>query len=388
MNASENPGPDELRRAAQQNYVAGNVLDAINTQVRLVNELKDAPEFPVDDFRRLAMYLFSFRDHTAATAILEQAREQVPDHFDVLSDLGCNLVLLRRYDEAIEVLMQARRINKDDANLHDALAHAYGLSGNHPRAVKCGEISLLLKAKAYDRKSPYPLPSKSAPEFDPSDPSRNIIAFSLWGKSRRYIDGALANATHAQVIYPAWTCRFYCDDTVPGAVRQGLQDLGAQVQMMESQKSLFEGLFWRFLVMDDPSVSHFLVRDCDSVISVKERVAVDQWLQSGKWFHLMRDWYSHTDLVMAGMWGGVRGVIPSIQDLINEFRSENIRTRTLDQEFLRQAVWPVVRESNMTHDRFFKVLGARKFSTIGELPPGEHIGQNVAAVRSGEREQD
>ncbi len=386
MTTAEEQPVDQLRREAQHSYVSGDLLEAIHKQIQVVNGRKDEADFPLDDFRRLAMYMFSFRDYSAAIAILEQARDAVPDDFHVLSDLGCNLVLLARYDEAIEVLLEARALRKDDANLHDALAHAYGLAGNHARAVKCGEIALLLKSKQYDRKSPYAFPAKKPPQFDPSDPSKNIIAFSLWGKSRRYVDGALANATHAQVIYPAWTCRFYCDDTVPEPVRRALRDLGAQVQMMEPQKTLFEGLFWRFLVMDDPSVSHFLVRDCDAVINVKERVAVDQWLESGKWFHLMRDWYSHTDLVMAGMWGGVRGVIPSVQQVINEWRSGNIRTRTLDQEFLREVIWPLARESNLTHDRFFRVLGARKFSSIGELPPGAHIGQNVAAVRSDNRE--
>jgi hypothetical protein len=52
------------------------------------------------------------------------------------------------------------------------------------------------------------------------------------------------------------------------------------------------------------------VRDADSVLNLRERLAVDDWLASGRWFHIMRDWWSHTDLVLAGMWGGVAGVLP------------------------------------------------------------------------------
>ncbi|MDR0068730.1 tetratricopeptide repeat protein, partial [Acinetobacter sp. 11520] len=92
-------------------------------------------------------------------------------------------------------------------------------------------------------------------------------------------------------------CRFYVDDTVPVLVQQRLKEKGAQViQVADSQKQL-SGLFWRFLVMDDPTIKRFLIRDADSIVSHREKAAVDVWLKSDKWFHLMRDNYSHTELI-------------------------------------------------------------------------------------------
>ena len=69
----------------------------------------------------------------------------------------------------------------------------------------------------------------------------------------------------------------------------------------------------RFLVSDDPDVGYFLVRDCDSVVSAREAAAVAKWLGSGLPFHAMRDYYTHTDPLLAGMWGGIAGVFPDIK---------------------------------------------------------------------------
>lgn len=369
------------RREAQRLYDAGNVRGAIEIQINIINEQREATPFPLDDHRRLALYLFTFGDFASALSILENAKQQVPPDFELQSNLGVVLARLGRYTDAIPELLVARNLNQNDANIHDALAHAFGRVEKHAEAVKCGEVALLLKARAQKDQDTYPLPAEQAPAFDPESPQRNIISFSLWGNQPRYIEGAIKNATHAPVIYPGWTCRFYCDETVPQPVRDKLAALGSEVCMMPEQKSLFEGLFWRFMVMDDPQVSHFMIRDCDAVVNVKERVAVDDWLQSGKWFHLMRDWYSHTDLVLAGMWGGVRGVFPSIQERINAFRSNHVRTRTLDQEFLREAVWPTLKQSCCSHDRFFSVLGAQPFPPYGDLPAAQHIGQNAAVLQ-------
>lgn len=46
-------------------------------------------------------------------------------------------------------------------------------------------------------------------------------------------------------------------------------------------------LAWRFLVTDDPAKVRFLVRDADSVYSLRESLAVRAWTESDRWFHVM-----------------------------------------------------------------------------------------------------
>jgi hypothetical protein len=67
---------------------------------------------------------------------------------------------------------------------------------------------------------------------------------------------------------------------------------------------------WRFAAYDDPNVDRVIFRDADSIISTREAGAVEEWVASGQAFHAMRDYGSHTDLLLAGMWGVARGALP------------------------------------------------------------------------------
>jgi len=136
----------------------------------------------------------------------------------------------------------------------------------------------------------------------------------------------------------------------------------------------------RFAVADDPSVGRFLVRDCDSVINAREARAVDEWIASGKPFHIMRDWWTHTDPVLAGMWGGMAGVLPSMRSLLGAYRSKHLETPNWDQWFLRDSVWPLIRDHALIHDRYFASRQAVPFP--GDIPAGNlHVGQDEFAVR-------
>jgi hypothetical protein len=119
---------------------------------------------------------------------------------------------------------------------------------------------------------------------------------------------------------------------------------------------------------------------------VRERVAVDEWLASDKPFHVMRDHYGHPDLMLAGMWGGVTGLLPPLSEMVGKF-SYNLATesRVADQKFLRELVWPIIKPGCLIHDSHFKVFGARDFPSVGALPPGRHVGDNDLAFRTGSR---
>jgi hypothetical protein len=123
-----------------------------------------------------------------------------------------------------------------------------------------------------------------------------------------------------------------------------------------------------------------LIRDADSIINTKERVAVDAWLASDKHFHIMRDFYSHTEVILAGMWGGVAGVLPPLEELRSEFEPDAGPTSTYDQIFLREMIWPTVRQSVLVHDSLYEVLGGQPFPPYGRLAPNRHVGQNDSVI--------
>jgi hypothetical protein len=157
--------------------------------------------------------------------------------------------------------------------------------------------------------------------------------------------------------------------------------------MDEGEPSTRHRLTRRFHVADDPEVARYLVRDCDSLVNAREAAAVSVWLESGKPFHVMRDWWTHTDPILAGMWGGVGGVLPPIAPLIESYRSKEIETPNWDQWFLRDRIWPSIRSSALVHDRLFASQGSLPFP--GTQPFGNlHVGQNEFAVRKREQAAD
>ena len=258
------------------------------------------------------------------------------------------------------------------------LTYIHKFLGNEEKMLEIGRRSLELRdKKAAEAKNIPSIIKIPLPEFNADKPERNVIAFSLWGSNERYTEGAVRNAEVARHLYPEWRCRFYLDDTVPNAIIARLMAAGADVIKMPEQDSLFEGLFWRFMVANDGSVDRYLVRDADSVLNVRERAAVMEWVTSDKHFHMMRDAHTHTDPILAGMWGGVKGAAPPLDKLLAKYLKSATKTQTIDQQFLFHHLWPIVRGSVMQHDSIYGWHKARPFPEGATLKGEQTVGQNV-----------
>lgn len=114
--------------------------------------------------------------------------------------------------------------------------------------------------------------------------------------------------------------------------------------------------FWRFLAMDDAQADCVLVRDVDALIDAREAWCVQDWLQSGQAFHIIRDDCCHTELILAGLWGIRSGVLRGIRQRIDDFLTRAGHEgwkRYGDQLFLRHTLWPALREDALTHDTVY-----------------------------------
>ena len=105
------------------------------------------------------------------------------------------------------------------------------------------------------------------------------------------------------------------------------------------------------------------------------------WLQSGKAFHVMRDWWTHTEVMLAGMWGGTGGVLPPLQTLLEDFKPASLANWHLDQWFLRAQVWPTARQSCLIHDSKFRALGSQDFPARQRAAGGTPCGPERVSVR-------
>lgn len=177
-----------------------------------------------------------------------------------------------------------------------------------------------------------------------------IISFSLWGDDTSYMNGCIENIRLAAEIYPGWTTRFYCDSKVPREFLDKLQSMGAEVVVMNTIESPWEGLFWRFLPVSESDVDIFISRDIDSRLNVREKAAVDEWLESPKLLHCMRDHIEHNVPILGGMWGAKRGLLNDIAAKISVWGKFNYKGS--DQDFLKEHVWEPYIKYALVHDRF------------------------------------
>ena len=299
-----------------------------------------------------------------------------PTNQTAAASVVSTLVRLRRWDEVVRFTEAQLKDGRTNADLLSGLCNALGHLGQLDEARAYGTLSLAAKDASTVAK-PHDLATVQVPPFDGRDPKKNVIAFSLFGTNQRYANGARANAVAARFIYPSWICRFYVDEAVLKIVVDQLGAEGAQVLVVGGLPAAKFGTFWRFLVADDPSVERYIVRDCDSVVNVRERVAVDEWIESGRHFHLMRDVYTHTELILAGLWGGVRGALPLMAEAIRRYVDGRIFDRTLDQRFLREMIWPTMRQSVLAHDSQFAFGERRDFPRLGRLLPGRTVGEAI-----------
>ena len=182
---------------------------------------------------------------------------------------------------------------------------------------------------------------------------KKVISFSLWGDNPTYNIGAIKNAELALIIYPGFECWFYIHkDTVPRNTIDELQHFfHVKIIFKEGNLSINKPMMWRFETIDDEDVEVMLVRDTDTRILLREKLAVDEWLQTDKRFHIMRDHPHHTFCILGGMFGSKK--IPEIKSWI-EIMDTVVQSgiRDYDQTFLQNYIYPIIKNDCVIHSSF------------------------------------
>ena len=180
---------------------------------------------------------------------------------------------------------------------------------------------------------------------------KKVISFSLWGENPMYWIGALKNIELSKEYYPGWICRFYIDSNSKKELINTIKGDKIELVLVDSKDS-FHGMFWRFWASEDPEVDIFISRDCDSRFSDREVYAIKEWLESDKDFHIMRDHPYHTVPILGGMWGCRNGLMRKINlsEKINQWGK--YERKGIDQDFLGQVIYPLVKNTTMEHSEF------------------------------------
>ncbi len=161
------------------------------------------------------------------------------------------------------------------------------------------------------------------------------FCFGVWGENPKYNVGIIKAINSVHQFFPGAHCIVFDETNAP----MGVPDKGC----------------WRLTASSHPpsGVTHFLYRDADSRITMREYFAILEWLASGKKFHFMRDHPFHHHPILGGMWGHVadpRFHIPALLDKWIDTHKE--AGYGVNESFLAEYVWPYAKSYCLEHGSF------------------------------------
>ena len=399
---------DSLQRARQL------VTDGSYAKARPILEMlaKQTPS-DVAVLELLGVALYYLGDLEAAQERLAAAHNIDSDFGTIRANLAEILIRLGRADDAFAYAQEATVAAPDDAlawrslgNAHSArnepdlavpaLERALAIDGNdvstlaglNTNCFHANRIDAALKFGARALIEKDTLSRKVFPELTNRfnlrlsatprrNSGRNVIAFALWGDKLIYTEGMVQNAAFARELYGGWECRLYHNGSVTAELIDRLAKLDVVCVRVNDTQERLMGTFWRFLASDDREVGRFVCRDADSHLSERERAAVAAWERSDRPFHVIRDHPIHIELMLAGLWGGIAGVLPPLEPIASTLYGGQAH-RWHDQEFLGRIVWPLIHDHTLIHDSDYDLFNAAPFPIPRPVDSWRHIGGAVS----------
>lgn len=182
-----------------------------------------------------------------------------------------------------------------------------------------------------------------------------IISFCLYGKLDFYCLGLIENIDLINEKYNDWKIYVYYAN-IPEKILKILKNK-QNTYLFECKHNGYkwEGMFWRFYPIESNDIDIFLSRDADSRITEREMKFVNEWINSKKSFHIIRDNYQHNIEILAGTFGvkvkefNKINKIKKLDEYILEFNKGFINNKQVDQIFLMKIIWPLIKDNHMAH---------------------------------------
>ena len=187
---------------------------------------------------------------------------------------------------------------------------------------------------------------------------KKVISFSLYGNDPIYTIGCIRNAEIKNEIMSDWEMWVYHDNTVNDEILTNLTNLGVKLIVPDLTDTF--GRLWRFLPSSDPDVDYFISRDTDSRLSMRDVVSTEEWIESGKNFHIIREHpQGHHWWMNAGMWGCKKNSINDIKKLMIDYHqlTDNYGDKFFDQYFLESIIYPLTKDDSLIHAEFCNLEG-------------------------------
>lgn len=183
-----------------------------------------------------------------------------------------------------------------------------------------------------------------------------VISYCLYGNNKKYCIGMLENLKINKKKLPDWSIYIYYSN-VPDIYIEQYKEYNPILIECDETEYKWEGMFWRFRPLNDNNIDIFLSRDADSRITDREIVFINEFIESDKCFHIIRDHPGHGIEILGGTFGvkvkefNKKYKIKNIDNYLLEYKQyfcKNIEKQP-DQHFLRDKIWPFIKEDNIAH---------------------------------------
>lgn len=178
---------------------------------------------------------------------------------------------------------------------------------------------------------------------------RKIVSFVLYGNQNKYLFGMMENAKMMNIFYPEWELFVYVDEET-FSKKEYIEELKSKfscttiIPVSNDSRNIRT---WRFYALEESDI--FISRDADSRFSMKELDAVNDWLQSDKSYHIMRDHPLHSDKILAGMWGYKGNGLKNIKQILDSHPEITNSNPVIDQVVLKDLIYPIAVNDSVIH---------------------------------------
>jgi hypothetical protein len=200
----------------------------------------------------------------------------------------------------------------------------------------------------------------------------NCISYSLFGLNavyegcfewKSYLRSFHLNVRIAELLYPGWEVFLTIDEDSFKSKYFGYFDqiAGKKATINVLPKSeLCRMMLWRLcpiFIIENGRLKYDRVscRDTDSLLSYRERQAIEYWIRGTKMAHTMADSVSHNVTLMGGMCSFMSGPfrarmgVSSFDELLSLSQGIDFNRKGADQDFLNRYVLPKVADSITEH---------------------------------------
>lgn len=198
----------------------------------------------------------------------------------------------------------------------------------------------------------------------------NAIGYSIFGYNnkhegsldfRSYLRGLHINLRVSELLYPDWKLHITTDYETFNAYSEYFRLINDRIELkiIDRQPLCLMMLYRLYPIFLDQynevKYERVICRDSDSLLSYRERQAVQYWQNGTKMAHAITDSISHSITLMGGMIGFKSGnfrdrmAVQTFDDLIAISQGIDWNVKGADQVFLNRYVLPRVADSITEH---------------------------------------